>query len=237
MSQNLLQIILQILIICLGLYLAFFKSYLQEKGKNVATQEDIGKITKAIEDVKKQFTIEAELLKNNLNIYSGSFQSIKTLERNALVEINLKYSQWLHSLQTFSLVYYSYDFFEPLLHKDLFFSEKQSEFEVAEDNFHLYVHDEELMGIKKELTSATFKLHLSVITHIISFIKNCREYNLILQNMPLGQEVEQNRKYHEKQQPIIESSISEMAELYKKILPHQVAFIKALNYRIYKLIK
>ena len=50
---------------------------------SIATQEDIGKITKAVEDVKKQFTIETEILKNNLSLYSGSFQSIKTLERNA----------------------------------------------------------------------------------------------------------------------------------------------------------
>lgn len=236
MTNYVLLIILQTIIICVGFYLAFFKSYFQEKGKNVATQEDIGKITKAVEDVRKQFTIETELLKNNLNLYTGSFQSIKTLERNALIEINSKYSQWLQSLKTFSLAYYSYDFYEPLLRKDLFFSEKQMEFEVAEDNLHLYAHDEELMELKKELTKATFQLHLSVISHIISFTKNCINYNLIVNHIPPGQELEENRKYHEKQQPVIDSSISGMVELYNKILPYQVKFTKALNHRIYKLI-
>jgi len=236
MTQDDIQIILQAITIVVGLYLAFFKSYLHEKGKNVATQEDIGKITKAVEDVKKQFTIETEILKNNLSLYSGSFQSIKTLERNSLIEINLKYSQWLQSLKNFSLAYYFYDYYEPLLQKHLYFSEKQMEFDIAEDNLHLYVHDTELLNLKKELTTATYKLQLSVISNIVTFILNCKDYNSILENISNRDPVEENRKYHEKQQPIIDRSIQEMVDCYNQILPHQVSFTKALNQRIYKLI-
>lgn len=236
MTSNNVQIILQILTILVGLYLALFKSYFQEKGKNIATQEDIGKITKAVEDVKKQFTIETEILRNNLNLFSGSFQSIKNLERTALIEMNLKYSQWLQSLKNFSLAYYSYDFYEPLLQKHLYFSEKQTEFDIAEDNLHLYVHDPELMSLKKEITTATYKLHLSVISNILSFVLNCQNYNRILENRDNRDTLEENKKYHEQQQPVIDKSIQEMVSCYQEILPHQIKFTKALNQRIYSLI-
>ena len=52
--MNLLQIIIDIILIITLLYIAFFKSYFTEKGKNIATKEDIGYITKEIETVKNE---------------------------------------------------------------------------------------------------------------------------------------------------------------------------------------
>lgn len=52
--MNLFQIIIDILLIITLLYIAFFKSYFTEKGKNIATKEDIGYITKEIETVKNE---------------------------------------------------------------------------------------------------------------------------------------------------------------------------------------
>ena len=51
---NTLSIILELLIIILGIYLIFFKNYLSQKGKNLATKEDIGEITKKVEDIKSE---------------------------------------------------------------------------------------------------------------------------------------------------------------------------------------
>ena len=45
------QTILEVLILLLLLYLAFFKSYFQEKGKNLATKEDTEEITSLVESV------------------------------------------------------------------------------------------------------------------------------------------------------------------------------------------
>lgn len=52
--MEILNIILDILIVILSIYLVFFKSYFTEKGKNIATKEDIGNITKEIETVKNE---------------------------------------------------------------------------------------------------------------------------------------------------------------------------------------
>ena len=51
-------------------YIAKQKSYETEKGKNLATKEDIGEITKEIESVKNTFTIETEKLKAKLTLWN-----------------------------------------------------------------------------------------------------------------------------------------------------------------------
>ena len=68
------QIIIEIIIVIIGLYLAFFKAYFKEKGKNLATKEDITEITQKIETVK-----------NEIYFNTQSKLSLTTEERNALV--------------------------------------------------------------------------------------------------------------------------------------------------------
>lgn len=50
-----------------GLLGAYLSSYIKEKGKNVATKEDVAKITKEIESVKYEYTKETESLRSNLS--------------------------------------------------------------------------------------------------------------------------------------------------------------------------
>jgi hypothetical protein len=85
MELEVFQIILEVILILLALYLAFFKSYFQEKGKNLATKEDIGEVTQEIESVKNKF-----------QFYTQSRLSLKSEERNALIELHKNYSYWLH---------------------------------------------------------------------------------------------------------------------------------------------
>lgn len=55
----LLEIILYTLINATVLYII---SYLNEKGKNLATQEDIEKITEKVEEVKSEFSDKSQIL-------------------------------------------------------------------------------------------------------------------------------------------------------------------------------
>jgi hypothetical protein len=52
MDFEIINLSLNVLIAIGGVYLIFFKSYFKEKGKNLATKEDIGVITTKIEEVK-----------------------------------------------------------------------------------------------------------------------------------------------------------------------------------------
>ena len=71
----------------LGLYMVFFKSYFQENGKNLATKEDIGKITAEVEKVK-----------SGISILTHSKITLASERRNALMDFNNKYSAYLQYL-------------------------------------------------------------------------------------------------------------------------------------------
>lgn len=81
------QIIIEIFTLLVGLYLAFFKSYFQEKGKNLATKEDIGEITETVENIK-----------NQLSFSTQSKLNLKTEERNSIVNCFEKYSYWQNTI-------------------------------------------------------------------------------------------------------------------------------------------
>lgn len=54
-DNQLLEYILNAILILIGLYQAFFKSYFTEKGKRLAVKEDIEEITEKIERIKSEF--------------------------------------------------------------------------------------------------------------------------------------------------------------------------------------
>ncbi len=79
-------------------YLVFFKTYFQEKGKNLATKEDIEEITSVVESVKSQleFSLQARL-------------SLRAEEHQALVDCFTKYGAWLSAIRNCSFVGIDYE--------------------------------------------------------------------------------------------------------------------------------
>jgi len=81
------QILIQIVIVLLGLYIAFFKSYFKEKGKNIATKEDIEHITEKVEKIR-----------HDLHFLTESRLSLRMEERNALIDYYTCYQRWLNTV-------------------------------------------------------------------------------------------------------------------------------------------
>jgi len=86
MEIPVINIVLDILILISGLYLIFFKSYFKEKGKNLATFEDIEVITKKVENVKEDFNIKLEGLKSELQKNNIAYQ----INLSELIKIRFK---------------------------------------------------------------------------------------------------------------------------------------------------
>ncbi len=91
--------ILDLFLAGISIYLAFFKNYLEEKGKNLATREDIEEITKKIEGVKSDvqyaYSQKSQLLEQNKVALTNFFdQYINWTEfsiKNISVVINHSY--------------------------------------------------------------------------------------------------------------------------------------------------
>src|SRR6266850_1885706 len=65
----------------------YFVSYLRRKGENLATKEDIGKLTAIVEDVKSQFAVDLELIRFNLGNKATIQRLAAEKEFEALSEI------------------------------------------------------------------------------------------------------------------------------------------------------
>lgn len=64
----------------------YLPTYAAEKGKNLATKEDIGEITRIVEAVKSQGATELELLRGALSQTSGWRSSLAEKEREVIVD-------------------------------------------------------------------------------------------------------------------------------------------------------
>jgi hypothetical protein len=64
----------------------FIPSYFNQKGKNLATKEDIGAITKIVESVKLDNSTQLEVIKTELGLVSKTQEIIYDDERKSIVE-------------------------------------------------------------------------------------------------------------------------------------------------------
>lgn len=86
------QIILEVLILISVLSWGFLKPYFSEKGKNLATKEDIKEITQKVEEIKTEFYYSAEFRLNFSNeIRTAVIKLYESLSnwRNVLVGVQL----------------------------------------------------------------------------------------------------------------------------------------------------
>lgn len=74
----------------------YAKSYSSEKGKNLATKEDIGEITGIIESIKSSLSIRAEELKSDLSYKNEHLIHLRAAERLAI--INYYKATWVLAL-------------------------------------------------------------------------------------------------------------------------------------------
>jgi len=80
MTQQSIQIVLQIVLIAIGIYLAFFKTYTQKKTGDLATLEIIEEIHKKTEIVKDKFRRESERLRLDIHETKPNEYSLLTEE-------------------------------------------------------------------------------------------------------------------------------------------------------------
>ena len=160
MTPETFELLFKIIMIILGLYLAFFKSYFQEKGKNLATSEDIEELTHKVESVKQNFIEKNASLKAKLDLLTNLQISHKNDERNSLIDFHKLIKSWIGLLteSSPSLIddYDNQEIKNKLFQYDLTYKKVLS----AEALLELYVDDE-------ELTKLIHDLKIKILEHLI----------------------------------------------------------------------
>lgn len=203
------ELIVEVLILLLLLYLAFFKSYFQEKGKNLATKEDVEEITSLVETIKSQleFSLQAKL-------------SLREEEHQALVDYFSKYAAWVSAITNISFAginYKNMSRFEEirsqltLLHQDFALAAGKMELFVESEEIHLQhgslaIQTLQFQGLAEQATFAAQEIELEVEEMLIK--------------TPLAQQVEQYRALLEKKKEFYAKFKEEQLESYKALAPN-----------------
>jgi len=187
------EIILEIILIFIGLYLALFKSYFQEKGKNIATSEDIEELTVKVESAKQQFLEKNANLKAKLDLLTNLQINHKNDERLALINFHKKIKNWigLFAQPSPSLVNdYDNEEIQTKLH---FYDSAYQEVLSAEALLELYVDDYKLLELILDLKIETSK---NLVIHTIEFLHNLKDINIEIKYLESEQNLEKRVEKH-----------------------------------------
>jgi hypothetical protein len=243
--------IIELTIIIVGLILFFMiknflPSYLNEKGKNLATKEDVDEITKRVEKIKSEFVKDIEHIKADLSYINQSKFSIKAAERDALIDVNNKYSEWLNYLMNVSFTDITPNNYSKL--NDYFqdIKEKKLKFDIAKDNLHLFLHDQDLMNKKGLCVGETITLEYIIKKTIVNFVEHYHARNLYFEGLanlpeskkPNAEFIQQQIDMSQKQiNEIFDKMNTEKSNQFAIVHTSRVRFVKALKERLYNIME
>ncbi len=224
----------------LGLVIIYFTtknllpSYFGEKGKNLATKQDISQITKLVESVKHDFNIETEKLKSKLNIQVGLIAE----ERNAIIDFNEKYYKWLNILIDSEFGYIDID---SNIELDLY-NRKVNQYYIemcnSESKLNLFATNSELIDSGLKLKIETMKVLSSVLHKTLIKVKFNNKSNELNENYKdLDNYFQQNAKLSDERSEIFQNFHKEKNEKYETIAPLIIRFQEICKTHLYKILE
>lgn len=159
------------ILVCIKLYA---KSYSAEKGKNLATKEDIGEITQIVEGVKTSLAIEIEKLKSDISYKNEHLIHLRATERAAI--INYYKATWalVLNLGRVDLLKEEIDYFDPD-------TDSISELELRR-----YASDAELILNKTKEDIINLKYAKDIAESELNFFYDSNEINSITKELNLS---------------------------------------------------
>ena len=231
-------------LILFGLVIIYFTiknllpSYFSEKGKNIATQQDITKITELVEEVKMTFTTETEKLKSNLQVLTNMQVSLFSEERAAIIDYNEKYFIWLNSLTDSGLGEIDDRNDQEISNYQKRLSEIYTQFLYSETKFGLFVENMGLKTLADKMKIETLKKlspHPSKCLHELK--QNNYEIGYLKETVPIQERGEKYKALLEKRSEIMARFREQMLEGLKPLAPMNREFQKTCRDHLYKLIQ
>lgn len=224
------------------LWLYFFiksllPSYFAEKGKNLATKEDISEVTELVESAKVVFTTETEKLKANLAFLTTVEVGLISEERNAIIDANVKYFRWLNLLVDPSLNSVNVNSNEELLKFRSLLGEYFNDFNNSQTKFNLFVQNEALVNFTYTLKIETLKrLAEHPVNCAMEMEKNNNKVFSMEKSLTHGQ-LPEYQELRWKQLDISKNFHKNISENYPLIVPLTVKFQDMCKKYLYELIK
>lgn len=210
-NMDIIQLIIEIIVALLVFYLAFLKSYFQEKGKNLATKEDIELITRKVESIKSglQFSLQAKL-------------SWRAEEHDALVDYYSKYGAWLSGITDISFVGISDDNLEMLSSIRLELKSLEQACDSAKSRMELFVENKIILTQSGQLKLKTLELYAHAQQSTLEFAKHYLEVKQMKTQTPPDQQLGPYKELLDKETKMYKKFKEDQIDSYKALYP-QVA--------------
>jgi hypothetical protein len=228
-------------ILFLGLYLAFFKSYLTEKGKSAALKEDISGLTLEVEKIKSDFNKEQEILKTDLQRILSNELSYQQEERNAILTFHSIISEWIYSILEIGYGNYNKTNIDDLIAVRKNIACYYAKAGIAKSRIELLIDDADLVKYAREYYVSTLAFHHWTEMGFLSLQNNCeRQRSLTDRFLIVIKEFEKNKEFAEemaqdeeqlriKAKELCDNYYSNRNEEYKKVLNPELDFEKKVK--------
>ncbi|MES2389255.1 MAG: hypothetical protein V4543_14730 [Bacteroidota bacterium] len=148
------------------------KTYLGEKAKNLATIEEVSKITFEVEKVRIGFSKEMEEVKAQLSFKNQIGVNFKNAEREALIVFNKNLSALIFAHARFDLIHYSEHNYQEAKANLKGFSQLFYDCDIAKAHVMLFMHD-------KEILDTILKLEKGIVLYVDiadRFVRTCLDF-------------------------------------------------------------
>ena len=212
-------------------------SYFNEKGKNLATKEDVSEITKLVEGVKHSFTTETEKLRANLSILTNVKIGLFSEERNAIIDINEKYFKWLNILLDTSFGEIdAYNNLEIEKYQQLI-RNSYIDFLNSETRFNLFVENQPLVELTSRMKLATLKqLNGLASTSLMRLKHNNLDIEALKNTTPFEEQREKRIALLQEREKIHRELGDSVVKEYKKIINLNMEFQRMSRESLYTLL-
>lgn len=200
------ELIIEILILIAAIYLAFFKSYLTEKGKSAALKEDIEVLTREVESVKNEFVKEQEMLKTDLQRILDNEISYRKEERDALINYHGIINEWAYSILEVTVSNYNKNNIDSLIQVRNRNSSYYAKAGIAKSKITLLVEDKTLTQAASDLFIVILQFHHWCDMEFLKLQHNSEaqksltdRFMIIIENYEGNKEVAEKMAIEEKQ--------------------------------------
>jgi hypothetical protein len=213
-------------------------SYFTEKGKNLATKEDISQLTQLVETVKFNFTKETEHLKSNLQFLNNLHGNLVSEERNTIIDYNEKYFNWLNLILDTGFDNIDDSNNEEIDKFRTKISQYYTSFLNSHSRFNLFIDNEELKEYAHRLKIDTLHLLGGASQIYLLKVKNLNtDLKLMKEHTPLEEQVEKQRVILEEGGALFTELNDAVVKNYRIIAPMTATFQKMCREYIYKILK
>jgi hypothetical protein len=230
------ELVIQILILIAAVYLAFFKSYLTEKGKSAALKEDLQELTREVESVKNEFTREQEILKTDLQRILNNEISYRNEERSALINYHGIINEWHYSILEVGFGNYNKSNVEQLIEVRQRNASFYAKAGISKSKIELLVEEKELVKAARELYVAALDFHHWTDMEFFKLQQNCESqksltdrFLIVIKNLEANREIAEDMAKQEEQlrteaKTLFDNYVANRNNKYAKVIPFETTF-------------